>query len=509
MSVSRPIGRCFPPFCAVLLAILPLSAACLHAGFAEWSAKLLLRWDSFHYLTIAEEGYTLWVDQNAAWRGTAGWFPGYPWLIRALSSLGVSPALAAVTISLTAHLLTLWLLWNEIIKPLLGEHGFEILIFCAVFPGCIYFYAGFPVSVFTLCVSFYALSLSRRKYLGAGIAAAAASVIYPIGIVLVPITILWHQLIRRRGELALQSRQLALPLLLPLLAFVSVLLIQRQETGHFDAFFLVQREMGSTVYNPFNTLYRKAISPLSPGIVRLLLNEESIALKSVDGKFVCAEWGGDREITANRDVRSHWEAFLLRHHGERDISLQTMGGYFFHAEQAPSNELNAKSKRMMEQEMFAITPLGNQRVALVAKDGRYVTVNAKTRRLELRSGPIDSYASFTKLPGRHPWRRLDQQITALHTILMLGFVFAVTVALLRSWRKADPLFLFLGLYLAVVFSIPFFAGPHINMQRASATLMPAAVLLGLLSTKLRWLLIVLAGLLSFPTGWLFFKEILT
>jgi len=36
-----------------------------------------------------------------------------------------------------------------------------------------------------------------------------------------------------------------------------------------------------------------------------------IALKAINGKFVCAEGGGGREVTATRDQAKEWEMFLL------------------------------------------------------------------------------------------------------------------------------------------------------------------------------------------------------
>src|SRR3954463_9334460 len=57
------------------------------------------RWDSFHYVDIAVHGRTfgrcdsprfsaLPNPLNTTWCGTAGWLPGYPWMIRALSATG-------------------------------------------------------------------------------------------------------------------------------------------------------------------------------------------------------------------------------------------------------------------------------------------------------------------------------------------------------------------------------------------------------------------------------------
>ncbi len=57
-------------------------------GCTDWSVECWKRWDSFHYLTIALDGYTLVpCDEQGGWCGNTGWAPLYPWLIRYIAPL--------------------------------------------------------------------------------------------------------------------------------------------------------------------------------------------------------------------------------------------------------------------------------------------------------------------------------------------------------------------------------------------------------------------------------------
>ena len=73
------------------------------SGNVEFSAAPWLRWDSFHYLSIAKDGYTAQTCGEFIC-GNTGWFPLYPALIRLVAAAGTSYSYSAFFISVAALL---------------------------------------------------------------------------------------------------------------------------------------------------------------------------------------------------------------------------------------------------------------------------------------------------------------------------------------------------------------------------------------------------------------------
>ena len=76
------------------------------------------------------------------------------------------------------------------------------------------------------------------------------------------------------------------------------------------------------------------------------LTENLVALKSINGHFVCAENGGGREVVANRTAIGPWETFqwvTLAHGGSarERIALKASNGQFVCAEGGGGGCVNA------------------------------------------------------------------------------------------------------------------------------------------------------------------------
>jgi Mannosyltransferase (PIG-V) len=187
--------------------------------------EIWARWDSEWYLLIAEQGYrsgSFFLSLPVAYQetDTTGFFPLYPLLIHALSTLGLPALLAGVLLSNLALLAALWFLWSLVER----DHGEEVaertLWVLLAFPTGFFLSAVYAESLMLACLlgSLWAVR-GGRPWL-CGIFAALCVLARPTGLlVLVPLA---DELILRRfigppreareGSLAGTLAALGLPL---------------------------------------------------------------------------------------------------------------------------------------------------------------------------------------------------------------------------------------------------------------------------------------------------------
>jgi hypothetical protein len=234
-------------------AVVALAAAYGYDPFhgATWS-----RYDSIHYEQIARHGYDLvrcppGVWKPGAWCGDSGWFPGYSWVVRVVHTLGVPLRGSAVGVSWFFAAATLVLLWNTFLRRRRDATALLALVYAAWAPGQIYDYAIFPLSMLAFFTVAYLWLLGRGRFVAAGIAGGVAVLAYPLGALLIPVSAVWV-LVRRR----------AIATTLLTAAGLGVLFVdQAAETGHWNAYQLVQRNYGHHLLNPAATT-RDLLRPL-------------------------------------------------------------------------------------------------------------------------------------------------------------------------------------------------------------------------------------------------------
>jgi len=178
------------------------------------SAYPWLRWDSFHYLSIAQSGYRGVVcDQFVC--GNTGWFPLYPFLIRIFHALiPASPvAVVAEVVSILSCCIQI-LFWKRILGNRWSYLGFAVAII--VLPGGIYQISAFPVSTALMFFSAALYFLTKRANHCALICFALSTLAYPSAILfgLAGAPFAFHQL-------SVNPRRWATPILLLLGVFAS------------------------------------------------------------------------------------------------------------------------------------------------------------------------------------------------------------------------------------------------------------------------------------------------
>lgn len=198
------------------------SAPGLNYTIRPW-LSMWSHFDSNWYLKIATQGY------SPGYLGTAGYFPGYPWLVR-LWLPWADPLLAAVLTSHGMLLLALGMFWRLLRLDLSLQRSQRVLMLLVSFPSAFFFSLVYAESsyLFFCCLAFY---LARRGWpASSGLAATCATLTRLVGLALLP-ALWWEQ---SRKPLAL------LWLGLPPLAVLGLCAHLQQRVGYFWAYFMVQ-----------------------------------------------------------------------------------------------------------------------------------------------------------------------------------------------------------------------------------------------------------------------------
>jgi hypothetical protein len=252
-TADRRIGvTVVPPLAAWVLATGAVLGACVWAGKSPWQARPWSYGDANLYLDIARHGYTLFRC-GADWCGNAGWFPLFAWLTAGLHAVTGVPALpAAIGLAWFFHAATLVLLWTTFLGRRFTFGALGALVFAAFAPGLVFHESLFPMSLLAFFTLLHLWLLHRGRWVGAGLAGAAAVLSYPVGIVLVLTSAVW--LLAEGGSLSRRVRAVASASGLTAAGLAIFLIDQRIETGSWKAYLLVQRKYDHRFEQPFAQL---------------------------------------------------------------------------------------------------------------------------------------------------------------------------------------------------------------------------------------------------------------
>jgi hypothetical protein len=232
------------------------------------------RWDSFLYFEIAETGYTLFpcLDIEGGWCGNAGWAPLYAWLVKAFSWIGgLRLETAGLMVTNVCFLGCLILAAKLLPVKDYTAKNWLLLAQFALFPGCVYFHALFPVSLTVFAFLAVYFSLKSERYWLAGIGASIGLLSYSAGMfILFPLFAFGISLFIKEKQWKPLLKSF-LPVMAALIALFTFFWL---ETGKWNAMFLVQAKYGHGLYAPWQMLdvhFQKAVQHFgSPvGIIEL------------------------------------------------------------------------------------------------------------------------------------------------------------------------------------------------------------------------------------------------
>lgn len=256
-----------PPLLGVIFAEALLLAAAVSNGTAG-GFFLSSHWgnyDSGLYLSIAAKGYSLVHCMGPAyppntWCGTAGWAPLYPGLMALVSHTGVSLPYAGMLLSVAFSFLTLLAMW-VLIGPEWSFGALCCLALAACFPGMVYYYAIFPISLTTFLSVVCLILLIRHRHLLAGLAGAVAVWAFSTG-PLVAACMFLAQLIvdRGRGFWGRIVRSVGVPLA----SFAGLLLAYQWWVGTWKGVYEPLAKYDTGLQNPITT-FLAAFTGGTPG----------------------------------------------------------------------------------------------------------------------------------------------------------------------------------------------------------------------------------------------------
>jgi len=215
-----------------------------HMGSLPW-----LRWDSFHYLSIAEHGYKA-EPCGQFICGNTGWFPLFPWVIRFFFSLGISLPWSSLLTTFLSILVA-----SELLSRLINRRWTPFAIACAflVLPGGVYQLAAFPVSL-TIALDLLSVWLSLGSFVFLSAASGfMAAFAYPSSVILS--VALAPFLLLRTPLVAASSRSLRLlPVVAPFLGFFTAREWIDHSVSIASAYSLTQARYGHSWSLGFNVL---------------------------------------------------------------------------------------------------------------------------------------------------------------------------------------------------------------------------------------------------------------
>lgn len=259
---------------AVLWGVVMIAAA-RSAGFSAWSTSSWGRWDTGHYLSIADSGYVYERCVDVAnrgpddWCGNAGWFPLYPYSMRVGSWFGPSLESVGRAVSLFAMVGAWTVLWFGFLRRRPRAAGVLGMALAAVFPASVYYGAVFPISL-VVCATMLALMLlDRQRWLLAGCCGAVAAMAYTsgfvvVGIALVPLTASSIGDVRERVRAA---AAVAGPIVI---GYVAVLANFQRDVGAWDAAVNTNASYNFEPAFPLTTIWRqteKLTDDIHPGVI--------------------------------------------------------------------------------------------------------------------------------------------------------------------------------------------------------------------------------------------------
>jgi Gpi18-like mannosyltransferase len=206
------------------------------------------KWDSPHYMYIAQNGYT---NQGDA-ANFIVFFPLYPFLVRLITFDFAYINLSGLIISNISSLIAVIYLFKLAKLDYSDSVAKKAVLFLSVFPTAYFLSAVFTESLF-LALTIASLYYARNaKWAYTGVLGLLASLTRIAGLLLLPVLIVEY-LHQKEWKIKATDPKLIWTSL-PAIGFLIYLLINYQVTGNFFTFIEIERTHWSETLNPINGL---------------------------------------------------------------------------------------------------------------------------------------------------------------------------------------------------------------------------------------------------------------
>jgi Gpi18-like mannosyltransferase len=204
------------------------------SGLEAWLGTLN-RWDTVHYLNIAEHGYR----GAGTSQDLLAFLPGYPWAVRACSVLIPAYLISGLFVSAAASVAAAVLLYRLAEMDFSPGQARRAAWFLLIFPTSYFLHFAYPEGLFLALVLASILAARKRLWINSGVLGALAGLTRINGLVLVPV------LVYEAVEQYLESRRFDWRFLWaagPVAGFGVYLLANLAASGDALTFLTVQRD---------------------------------------------------------------------------------------------------------------------------------------------------------------------------------------------------------------------------------------------------------------------------
>ena len=496
-ALTRTARRFLPPLLALAFSRLVFVYSALSMGLEPFDARLWLRWDSFHYLSIARSGYFLPLTDDP---GNAHWFPGYSWLLSAcLFAFGGDQVRLSVIMSAGIAFAMLFLLWNFVIGPRMQANRLSLLFAASVFPGCVYYHAVFPIALLLTLALLTIFAARRGRWLWASVGGFCSAVTYPMGVIPPALAAFFTVLSRKHETLRRRLCKGAFVLFMGIFGLGVVVAVQWFETGYADAFFRADRLFHLRFAVPFAGFDRRIVEPLSK--LAIILDRDLVALRAHNGSYVTLE-REKQEPGMDSGMPTKCSVFRVVETETAGFSLKGCEGHIIarSSNDVPTVESTLASDRA---EVFEVREPKNGKFVFQASSKEYLCADeipGSSIRFCDEPSEFQLYTFFARVISA------VSPLVALQTLVVIVYVVAslLTMLMQRQVRRDLP-FLLLGSAF-LVFQWCF--DGHTSDYRWSALALPVVA-----SNRDSWwgcnfLFLLIFTALAFPMGILFFSAVI-
>ena len=164
-----------------------VSYSLIEGFYPESLLEIWKRWDTRHYLTIAEFGYG---NPESGDKNLIAFFPLYPYITRLFALVLQNYMLSALVVSNLAYAVAAYFLYELVKLDYAKEDSYRAVVYLSVFPTAYFLHAGYTESLF-LAVSIGSFYFARRQnWAVAGVLGMLAAATRITGIILLPALIL-------------------------------------------------------------------------------------------------------------------------------------------------------------------------------------------------------------------------------------------------------------------------------------------------------------------------------
>ncbi len=128
--------------------------------------------------------------------------------------------------------------------------------------------------------------------------------------------------------------------------------------------------------------------------IKKIQSVKLVQLEAINNKYVCADGMLNDIVIANRDIASTWETFSLIMFENNECGIRAYDGHYFSIELNKQNEITATEKMGTSVEIFTLVAIDTDYAAFKAANGKYLSFDEKTLRINANGEAIGSNEKF-------------------------------------------------------------------------------------------------------------------